>query len=404
MRKDEAVMGTTPQLMRALNQRTVYDSLQRLGSASRAELARRTGLSKPTISLAVADLERAGMVRPAGQKPPAGLGRTSLLYEPDPTAGYVLGLDIGRRWIRSAIADLSGELLSRADLPQNAESTTELVELASQASARARTSAGISAQAIAGAFVGGPGVPDRPSRRFRYAPNLPGWSEPGMLDQLAEALGCPLDSDNDVACATVAEAAHGAAIGAANFVYLWIGSGVGLGIWIDGRLYRGHGSAGEVGFMPLAATTGTDNSRLSAIERREGLVERAVGADGVLRAARALGLREVASAKDVFALARAGTQVALDVVELEGKRIAHVVAAVVAVLDPGLLVLGGAVGRNADQLTAPLSDELARLTPLRPRIVGAHLGDDAVLLGAVAAALDTARQRVFADRMGTPLL
>jgi predicted NBD/HSP70 family sugar kinase len=393
--------------MRALNQRTVYDSLQRLGSASRAELARRTGLSKPTISLAVADLERAGLVRPAGQKAPGGgLGRTSLLYEPDPTAGHVLGLDIGRRWIRSGVADLSGQLLGRADLPQDAESATELIELVRQASINARKSAGIENEAISAAFLGGPGVLDRPSRRFRYAPQMPGWSKPGTLDQLAEAVGCSLagcslDWDNDVACATIAEAAHGAAIGVANFVYLWVGSGVGLGIWIDGDLYRGGGSAGEVGFMPLAATTGTDNSRLSPIERREGLVERAVSADGVLRTARALGLRQAQSAKDVFALAREGNQVALDVIDLQGKRIAHAVAAIVAILDPGLLVLGGAVGRNTDLLIRPLSDELARLTPLRPQIVGAQLGDDAVLLGAVAAALGTARQRVFAARMST---
>ncbi|HET7017776.1 MAG TPA: ROK family protein [Streptosporangiaceae bacterium] len=392
--------GTTPQLMRALNQRTVYDGLQRLGSASRAELARRTGLSKPTISLAVADLERAGMVRPAGQKAPAGAGRTSLLYEPDPTAGYVLGLDIGRRWIRSAIADLSGQLLGRADLPQNAATSTGLLELARQASTRAQASAGISADQIAAAFLGGPGVPDRPSRRHRYAPNVPGWSEPGVLDQLAEVLDCPLETDNDVACATIAEAAQGAAVGESNFVYLWIGSGIGLGIWIDGRLYRGQGSAGEVGFIPLAAATGTDNSQLSPIELAEGLVERAISADGILRAAQAVGLREGHTAKDVFALAAAGNRLALEVVQLEGKRIAHVVAAVVAVLDPGLLVLGGAIGRSADQLTGPLGSELARLTPLRPRIVGAQLGDDAVLLGAVAAALDAARQRVFADRMG----
>ena len=391
--------------MRALNQRTVYDGLQRLGSASRAELARRTGLSKPTISLAVADLERAGMVRPAGQKAPDGAGRASLLYEPDPTAGYVLGLDIGRRWIRTAIADLSGRLLGRADLPQNADTSTELLELTRQASTRARESAGISAEQIAAAFLGGPGVPDRPSRRHRYAPNVPGWSEPGVLDQLEEALDCPLDSDNDVACATIAEAAQGAAIGVSNFVYLWIGSGIGLGIWIDGRLYRGQGSAGEVGFMPLAASTGTDNSQLSAIELTEGLVERAISADGILRAAQAVGLSGsgARTAKDVFALAQAGDRLALDVVQLEGKRIAHVVAAIVAVLDPGLLVLGGAIGRSADQLTGPLGSELARLTPLRPRIVGARLGDDAVLVGAVAAALDAARQRVFADRMGARL-
>jgi predicted NBD/HSP70 family sugar kinase len=297
-------MGTPPQLMRELNQRTVYECLQQLGRASRAEVARQTGLSKPTISLAVADLERAGLVRAAGHKPPAGLGRTSLLYEPDPTAGYVLGLDIGRRWIRAGVADLSGQLLGRSDLPQDAASPEALLDRVTTASARARASAGLAPEQIVAAFLGGPGVPDRATRRFRFAPRMPGWSKPGILDELQSLLGCRLDSDNDVACATIAEAVHGAAKGAVSFAYLWIGSGVGMGIWIDGRLYRGAGSAGEIGFLPLAPSTGTDNSRLRAVERREGLVERAISAEGIVRAARDLGLRHVRNAKDVFDAAR----------------------------------------------------------------------------------------------------
>src|ERR1700734_3504328 len=164
--------ATTPPLMRGLNQRTVYDSLQQIGSASRAELARRTGLSKPTTSMAVAELERAGLVRTAGHKAPVGLGRASLLYEPDPTAGYVLGLDIGRRWIRAAIADLQGQLLGRSDLPQEAGSAAGLLELVTEASARARASAKVQASQIVSAYLGAPGVPDRESRRFRFAPHV----------------------------------------------------------------------------------------------------------------------------------------------------------------------------------------------------------------------------------------
>jgi predicted NBD/HSP70 family sugar kinase len=98
----------------------------------------------------------------------------------------------------------------------------------------------------------------------------------------------------------------------------------------------------------------------------------------------------------------AGSPDAAGIVELEGRRLAHVVAAVVAVLDPGLLILGGAVGRNSKQLAPPVAEELARLSPLRPRIVPAELGDDAVLLGAVTAALGTVRDQVFADRMTAP--
>ncbi len=396
--------GTTPQLMRALNQRTVYDALKSMGTASRAQISRAAGLSKPTVSVAVADLERAGLIRAAGRALQVGLGKAGLLFEPDPAAGYVLGLDVGRRWVRAGVADLSGRLLGRTDLPNTGRGSAGLLNLICDASLRAQLSAGIGADQIVSAYVGGPGVPDRGSRRHRYAPNVPGWTKPGMLDELQAALGYPVDSDNDVACATTAEAALGAARGAQTFVYLWIGSGVGMGIWIDGRLFRGSsGFAGEVGLLPLAPTTGMDNSQLRTIERRQGLVEREVSAEGIVRAAREAGMR-VHNAKDVFTAAAAGSGDAARIVEQEGRRLAHVVAAIVAVLDPGLLILGGAVGRNTDQLAPPLAEELSRLSPLRPRILAAELGDDAVLLGAVTAALGTARDQVFADRMTAPRL
>jgi predicted NBD/HSP70 family sugar kinase len=396
--------GTTPQLMRALNQRTVYDALKSMGTASRAQISRVAGLSKPTVSVAVADLERAGLIRATGRELQVGLGKAGLLFEPDPAAGYVLGLDVGRRWVRAGVADLSGSLLGRTDLPNTGRSSAGLLNLICDASARAQLSAGIGADQIVSAYVGGPGVPDQGSRRHRYAPNLPGWTKPGMLDELQAALGYPVDSDNDVACATTAEAELGAARGAQTFVYLWIGSGVGMGIWIDGRLFRGSsGFAGEVGLLPLAPTTGMDNSQLRTIERRQGLVEREVSAQGIVRAAREAGMR-VHDAKEVFTAAAAGSGDAARIVEQEGRRLAHVVAAIVAVLDPGLLILGGAVGRNSDQLAPPLAEELSRLSPLRPRILPAQLGDDAVLLGAVTAALSTARDQVFADRMTAPRL
>src|SRR5512144_1321478 len=85
----------TPRLLRAMNERALLDHLGRAGPTSRAQLARDTGLSKPTVSLALSNLERAGLVRPVGRAAPAR-GRTAVLYEPDPTAAYVVGVDIGR--------------------------------------------------------------------------------------------------------------------------------------------------------------------------------------------------------------------------------------------------------------------------------------------------------------------
>ena len=107
------------------------------------------------------------------------------------------------------------------------------------------------------------------------------------------------------------------------------------------------------------------------------------------------------SAQAVFEAARRGDQLALRAVELEGRRLALVVGSVAAILDPELVVLGGGIGRNLDLLREPMARRLSQLAPLRPTIVVSKLGEDAVLRGAVATALDVARDLVFERRAGT---
>jgi predicted NBD/HSP70 family sugar kinase len=104
------------------------------------------------------------------------------------------------------------------------------------------------------------------------------------------------------------------------------------------------------------------------------------------------------SAQAIFTAARNGDQIARSAVELEGQRLALMVASVAAILDPELVVLGGGVGRNLDLLEDSLSRRLHEITPLRPRIVASELGDDVVLLGAIASALEVARDLVFQRR------
>ncbi len=120
-----------------------------------------------------------------------------------------------------------------------------------------------------------------------------------------------------------------------------------------------------------------------------------MAADAIVRTARELGLRDAPTAKDVFDAARAGDPQAQEAVAREGERLALVVAAVTAVLDPDLVVLGGGVGHSADLLLDPVRDALARMTPLRPEVAPSTLGDDAVLLGAIASALRAAQAAVF---------
>ena len=190
--------------------------------------------------------------------------------------------------------------------------------------------------------------------------------------------------------AAVGELARGAGQGRSNFVFVSVGTGVGMGIVINGGLYTGaRGAAGEVSYVP------TPDSIVSTPDSRErGATEAVTGASGVAAAARAAGL-VVESAREVFAAAAAGDPTAAAIVTAEGRRIGSLIAAVAAILDPEVVVLGGGVGRNLDMLGAAITGRIEELGPLRPTVVASTLGDSGVLQGAITRALDVARDRLF---------
>ncbi len=385
-------------VLRGFNERVLLEALRAAGTTSRAELARTTGLSKPTVSAALASLERAGLVRRTGEVSRQGRGRAAVLYQADPAAGYVIGVDVGRGWIRAAAADLEGTVVGRRDAPNTARSAATMVRAAVRLAREVAGEAGLDWSQVVHTVVGSPGVTDPGTHRVRYAVNLPGWGSSGLFDRLRAELGTRLDVLNDANLAALGEYALGAGRGSPLFAYLWIGTGLGAGVVADGRLFRGgHGAAGEIGYLPMSPLPVPGESAPPAA--RGGPLEDAVCADAVVRLAHAMGM-PAATAREVFAAARHGDPTARRVVDHEAARLAHAVAALAAVLDPELVVLGGAVGANTDLLLAPLTARLRELTPLRPRVVPSALGDDAVLLGAVATAAEAGRRHVFDTRGG----
>jgi predicted NBD/HSP70 family sugar kinase len=380
-----------PQLLRTMNERLLLDHLLAGGPASRGDLARATGLSKPTVSAALAGLETAGLVHLVGSlggRP----GPTTAIYDLNTAAGHVAGVDIGRDWIRLAIADLRGTFIARRDVRNTARSAADLVRRVRQLADSVASEAGLAWPAISHAVIGSPGVLNRSTGRLDFAPNLPGWGRPGLLDKLHTALEVDFAIENDINLAAVGESAFGAGRGVANFVLLSVGTGVGMGIVINGGLYVGaRGAAGEVAYIP-AAESGVPETDA----RARGMTEAAASAGGIARAARGAGL-SYASAKEVFAAASAGDVRALALVEAEGRRLGALVVAVAAILDPELVVLAGGVGRNLAMLGDALSRRIEELGPLRPTIVASTLADSGVLNGAVARALDVARDRLFSN-------
>jgi predicted NBD/HSP70 family sugar kinase len=317
-----------------------------------------------------------------------------VLYEANGKAGYVVGIDIGRSFIRVAAADLSGEICARRDVPNRARSATSVVRAAADVAHAVISDAGHTWKRVIHTVVGSPGIFDPASGRLQLAPNLPGWTRRGLVDALHDELASSLAIDNDVNLAALGERAFGVGTEAPSFVYVSVGTGVGMGIVIDGALYRGaHGVAGEIGYLPFPSAGAP-----SARARDRGLFEEAASATAVVATARELGMPGPLSAKRIFAAARAEDPIALAAVEREAQRLALVVATVAAVVDPELVVLGGGVGSNIDLLLAPIERELERITPLHPRVVESALGQDAIVLGAIATAVEAARDLVFERR------
>jgi predicted NBD/HSP70 family sugar kinase len=385
----------TPGQLRAMNERRVLDLVLRTGAISRAQIARETGLSKPTVSLALVRLEEAQLLREVGRTS-GGRGATALLYDIDPTAGYALALDLGREWVRAAIADLGGRTLARQVERTRGRTADALVGQLSEVTRRLLGTAEIQPASLAAATLGSPGVilPERD--HVRLAPSLPGLQQRGVVDRLRAELGVDLQVENDVNLAATAELALGWGREASDFVYLSIGTGVGMALVLDGALRRGAtGAAGEVGFLPVPNGRVGRPARVTELRTR-GAFESSVAADAIVRAARRQGLRSVRTARQVAAAARAGDLRARRVVEREAELLATGLAAVTAVVDPAVVVLGGGIGLGfADLLVEPLTGALHGLTPLRPAVVTSRLDADAVLSGALASALIAAQEAVF---------
>jgi predicted NBD/HSP70 family sugar kinase len=378
-----------PQLLRALNEQLLLKQIRQAGRCSRADLARFSGLSKPTVSLALANLERAGLVREAGQQTGAP-GRSALLYEVRPDVGYVLGLDIGRRFVRGAVAGLSGEVLARSQRPVRASSTTgrvaELVSLADEVCA----ASGVSRSAVTRTVIGSPGVYDPRLGSIMLPGGIAGWGRPAVIGALHEAFGPKLVVENDVDAATLAEQEHGHGRDVDTFAFVSIGTGIGMGLVIRGSLHRGaHGVAGEIAFLPISAGPGTDPGDA----RRRGELEAAASATAVVRAGRRAGMRGPLSARRVFEAAAAGDQAAAAIVAGEAAIVARAVCAVVTVADPEMVVLGGGIGQ-APGFAAAVEAQLSTMAPAMPEVRVSALGTEAVVDGCLAAGAELAWQQL----------
>jgi predicted NBD/HSP70 family sugar kinase len=387
MPKAHAPRRATPPLLKDLNERTVLEAIRAGAPISRAEISRRVGISKPTVSLALQSLLDAGLVRDTAHEP-GGPSYGAVYFEPIPDAALVLGLDLGARFLRGAICDLSGEIRARQDVELPRPLAATALDLASSLLRTLTDGTGLDADVIDGAVVGVPGVVEAQTGQVRvtHFSDLDGRA---FGAELSERLDLPVTLENDTNLAAVGEHWLGVARGVDDFAFLSVGTGLGSGLVLRGELHRGHhGAAGEVDYALIGLGQVVDPSAPGVSE----LAARRAAEDA------ATVLAPPFDARAIFTAARGGDGLARSVVEEVARRIALHASALAAVADVELVVLGGGLGANGDLLLGPVRALLADWLPYPPRVEVSSLGEAAVLTGALAIGRQAALDNVFANR------
>ncbi|GAA4911622.1 putative NBD/HSP70 family sugar kinase [Actinomycetospora succinea] len=365
-REQETGRSTSPHsgLRRATTERAILDCLAAEdGPLTRAELSRRTAISPPAISEAVRRLEADQILVAVG--PRSGVpGAVATLYDLAPGAGVVVAVEINRRVVRTAVGDLAGRSLERADHdpPDDGRVAPRLHEVLATLSERWRAD-GRPVRAVA-VSIANPVDPATGRvvelHESAFPAGVVGVEDVHDVDPSMVVL------DNDVNFAALAERDHGAAVGTATFAYLYVGErhSVGLGLVVDGVLVRGaRGLAGEIGYLPLGE--GSGRFRFGDAVAAQALTTGGTVDDATLQRA--------------------------------GRTLGEAAVAVCACVDPALLVLGGPVGLIPG-LRPHVEATVAELAPREVPVVAGALGETAPLWGALAEARRRAWESLVSGR------
>ncbi|WP_340029697.1 ROK family protein [Paenibacillus sp. FSL H7-0940] len=388
-------MAGTPQYIRNLNENLIMDALITQGTMSRAEISRQTGLSKPTVSLAVEHLIDRNLVREMGPADNAQ-GRKATLIRFNETAYYVCGIDIGATRIRIALSDLNGEIIAYRTYPMVVQGAYErgeatMLELLRSHMNELLDENHLNWDQIQCIGFGIPGVVLPESGRInRIVDPLAGLEEAFSLESLSGAFPCEVILENDVNLAALGEYRSGAAAGYPLFVFFSIGTGTGAGIMVHGQLLRGLGGlTGEIAEMLV-----DDGRRLEEVLSADGLMQLAKDYldqhDELLLEAADSGadaLHRHLTPEKLFEAARSGEVEALDILQQYSQKIASALRQISVVLAPDLIVLGGGVGGNGDVLLPLLRQIISEQFPVQPQLICSKLGEQAVVTGAVQVAV-----------------
>jgi predicted NBD/HSP70 family sugar kinase len=378
--------------LRERNRRRVLSALRVAGITSRAELARRTGLSRTTVSSLIGDLVRDGLVAERvdhSSVPGAQGGRPPVLVSLDRRAGAAVGIDFGKTHVTVAIADLGHTVLAeiRRELPGDHRAGQGL-EMASHLVNSALDEAGVDRGLVLGVGMGLPGPIHTDTGTVGSTSILPGWVGVTAARAMSDHLGLPVRVDNDANLGALAEHVWGAGAGVDDMIYLKLATGIGAGLVLNGRLYLGAGgTAGELGHTII-----DEHGPVCRCANRGCLETLASGAATVELLRPTLGGE--LTLNQLVDLTVEGHPACRRVVADAGRHIGRAVANLVNLLNPSRVVVGGELAACGDVLLDPLRQECIRHAISSAGddvdIALGALGDRAQVLGALALVLQDA--------------
>ncbi len=374
--------------MSELHEFLVTDALRTGGQMTRSEIADRVGLSLPSVSRIVRRLVDVGVVEELpGIAGDLGRTPTALRYVGRPWA--VIAVDLGGTECHGALANLAGELLEEHVRPTRSRNGAAEVLLECIAALRA---AAVERELVVRAtVVGVPVLIDPETGLATAGPNVQ-WDGFDVVPRLQAVLKEPFEVENDVNLAAVGQAWRGEGRQISSFVTLFLGTGVGGALVVDGRLVTGrHNAAGEIGYLLISPPSGrTGPVSFESVASGPGILARAqellgAGAESDLAS-------DDLQVEDVFTAALAGDRLASQVVGETLDLVAAAIVAAVALVDPQRVILEGSVGRALEPYLDALCSRIAPNVIAAPEIVVSSLGPNGTVIGAIARALALVRE------------
>ncbi len=384
--------------LRRANRSNALRTLRLSGPLTQAELARATGLSHASVSNIVRELTSSGVARTCeGWRNGRRVAEVTL----EPSTGLVGGIDFGNRHVRAALADFTHTVRTETyrTLPYGHEAASSVREAAAMFETLV-AEAGAELAAVQVLGVGLPGPTDRDSRRTISSTILPAWAGFDVASAFEDGLGIRTAVDNDANLGALAEGLWGVGRGFTDFAYVKVSTGIGAGLVLTGRLYRGiDGSAGEIGH-----TTIEEDGPLCRCGNR-GCLETFAAAPALLDLLRKSYGPELTIA-DVLRLSAEGDVGCRRVITDAGRHIGVALANLCNLLGPQLIIVGGELAAAGDVLLSPIRESIARRTVAvpagAPRITTGAFSQRAGVLGALALALQESDDIATDDVLNRP--